>query len=81
MPHCFAHDALADGDAGTDRADDAAAPEAGELLLNLDDGCPPHFERFERLLEVVGQDDDARRQGASVTAIIATGATRSAITT
>ena len=60
VPHCFAHDALA-AETPVLIVSDAAAPEAGELLLNLDTGCPPHFERFERLLEVVGQDDDARR--------------------
>jgi DNA polymerase-3 subunit chi len=62
LPHCFAHDALA-SDTPVLIAADATAPEAGELLLNLDQACPPHFERFERLLEVVGQDDDARRLG------------------
>lgn len=62
VPHCFAHDALAQ-ETPVLIANDAAAPESGELLLNLDESCPPHFERFERLLEVVGQDDDARLQG------------------
>jgi DNA polymerase III subunit chi len=62
LPHCFAHDTLA-SDTPVLIAADATTPEAGELLLNLDQTCPPHFERFERLLEVVGQDDDARRLG------------------
>jgi DNA polymerase-3 subunit chi len=62
LPHCFAHDAIA-SDTPLLITADATAPEAGELLLNLDQACPPHFERFERLLEVVGQDDDARRLG------------------
>jgi len=62
LPHCFAHDPIA-GDTPVLIAADATAPEAGELLLNLDQACPPHFERFERLLEVVGQDDDGRRLG------------------
>lgn len=62
VPHCFAHDALAQETPVLIGAD-AAAPAAGELLLNLDETCPPHFERFERLLEVVGQDDEARGQG------------------
>ncbi|MDX1375353.1 MAG: DNA polymerase III subunit chi [Burkholderiales bacterium] len=64
VPHCFAHDALAE-DTPVLIANDALGPEAGELLLNLDEACPPHFERFERLLEVVGQDDEARHQGRS----------------
>jgi len=65
VPHCFAHDAIAretpvliTSEAGT-----AEAAEAAELLLNLDEACPPHFERFARLLEVVGQDDAVRREG------------------
>lgn len=62
VPHCFAQDPLATETPVLIAADDAA-PDAGELLLNLDTSCPPHFERFERLLEVVGQDDDARRAG------------------
>ena len=62
VPHCFAHDALAQETPVLIGAD-AGAPAAGELLLNLDQTCPPHFERFERLLEVVGQDDEARGQG------------------
>jgi DNA polymerase-3 subunit chi len=62
LPHCFAHDALA-AETPVLIAGDGTAPETGELLLNLDEACPPHFERFERLLEVVGQDEDARRLG------------------
>jgi DNA polymerase-3 subunit chi len=60
LPHCMAHDALApetpvlvaSGDEG---------PQGCELLLNLSDAAPPHFERFERLLEVVSADDGARK--------------------
>jgi DNA polymerase III subunit chi len=32
-------------------------PEGCELLLNLGTECPPHFERFTRLLEVVSEAD------------------------
>jgi len=64
VPHCFAHDAIAPETPVLIAGDDTApAITTGELLLNLDAACPPHFERFERLLEVVGQDDDARRLG------------------
>jgi len=59
VPHCFAHDALAAETPVLIAADDAA-PDTGEVLLNLDAACPPHFERFDRMLEVVGQDDAAR---------------------
>jgi DNA polymerase-3 subunit chi len=33
------------------------------VLLNLSASCPPHFERFERLLEVVGADEAERAAG------------------
>lgn len=62
VPHCRPEDLLAaqtpvliaaDGDAG-----------AGcELLLNLAQDCPPFFERFARLLEIVAQDEAERRAG------------------
>jgi len=38
-----------------------AAPSC-DVLLNLSDATPPAFERFERLLEVVGRDDADRQQ-------------------
>ena len=62
VPHCFADDAAA---AGTPVliARDGDAPVDCELLLNLAPECPPFFERFERLLEVVSQDDEERRAG------------------
>jgi len=34
-----------------------------EVLLNLAAECPPFFERHERLLEVVAQDDEDKRAG------------------
>lgn len=63
-PHCAAHDALApetpvligSGEEG---------PQGCELLLNLSDGTPPHFERYERLLEVVAADDAERKAARS----------------
>jgi DNA polymerase-3 subunit chi len=43
-------------------ASDERTPAQCELLLNLGAECPPHFERFTRLLEVVGESDkDAGR--------------------
>ena len=42
---------------GTD-ADDIRSPD---LLINLDDAWPPCFSRFERLIEVVTQDDNDRQ--------------------
>ena len=38
-------------------------PEGCEILLNLDADCPPHFERFPRLLEVI--DEAGREAGRS----------------
>ena len=67
IPHCYAHDALAAGTPVLIAAavDEHAAPTAAacQVLLNLADECPPFFERHERLLEVVAQDDDGRRAG------------------
>jgi DNA polymerase-3 subunit chi len=62
VPHCALQDALA-GDTPVLIASDAQTPPSCELLLNLDAQCPPHFERFERLLEVVGADDAERQAG------------------
>ena len=64
VPHCAAHDALAP-DTPVLISADAETPPGCELLLNLSAGCPPHFERFERLLEVVGAEDAARQAGRS----------------
>lgn len=39
----------------TDKADDIAHYD---LLINLDEQWPPFFARFERLVEIVGTDED-----------------------
>ena len=62
VPHCMAHDALAPETpvliaAGED------TPQRCEVILNLGEQCPPHFERFERLLELVGRDDAEKASG------------------
>ena len=56
VPHCALHDPIAP-ETPILIASDAETPQACELLLNLATDCPPHFERFERLLEVVPTDD------------------------
>jgi len=62
VPHCAPHDPLA-AETPVLVSSDADTPAACELLLNLGGECPPHFERFERLLEVVPADE-AERQSA-----------------
>lgn len=63
VPHCAAHDALAAETPvliAMGAVDEAPAAAACDVLLNLGDECPPAFERHERLLEIVAQDDAAR---------------------
>jgi DNA polymerase-3 subunit chi len=59
LPHCAAGAALA-AETPVLIARDAADPAGCAVLLNLSTACPPHFERFERLLEVVGPSEDER---------------------
>jgi DNA polymerase-3 subunit chi len=65
IPHCDLHDPLAAITpvliAAGDEATSAAA--ACDVLLNLAAECPPFFERHERVLEVVAQDDEGRSAG------------------
>ena len=66
IPHCMAQDPLAadtpvliamDGEAHT-RTGDQAPVAACEVLVNLSSEHPPFFERHERLLEIVPQDEE-----------------------
>ena len=66
VPHCAVHAALAAetpvliaSEVGTD----AQTPPDCEVLLNLGADCPPHFERFPRLLEVVSAEEDDKARG------------------
>jgi DNA polymerase-3 subunit chi len=59
VPHCALHDALA-ADTPVLITSGKEAPDECQLLLNLSAEPPPHFERFERLLEVVGTDESER---------------------
>jgi len=69
VPHVLAGDPLApDTPVLLTAADPAAAlahtgPAPEVWLLNLDDGCPPNYDGYERLLEIVS-DDPADRQAA-----------------
>jgi DNA polymerase-3 subunit chi len=62
VPHCLAHDALAPETPILIASDGESAGEC-QLILNLAADCPPHFERFERLLEVVPADEAERQSG------------------
>jgi DNA polymerase III subunit chi len=39
------------------------SPRGCELLLNLGADCPPHFERFTRLFELVDTTEENRQAG------------------
>ena len=60
VPHCAAHDPLAP-DTPVLIASGDEMPAGCELLLNLGAECPPHFERFARVLEVVSGEDEDRK--------------------
>ena len=62
VPHCLSDDALA-AETPVLISTDALAESSCELLLNLAHDCPPHFERFERLLEIVAQEEEERKAG------------------
>jgi DNA polymerase-3 subunit chi len=66
VPHVAAHDPLAAQTpvliAGGEQ-DSEMSPAGIEVLLNLSAQCPPHFERFERLLELVGTEDEEKNAG------------------
>ena len=62
VPHCAAGDSLA----AETPVLIAEAPEAApscEILLNLSAECPPHFERYQRVLEIVAADEEEKRLG------------------
>jgi DNA polymerase-3 subunit chi len=67
IPHCAAHDALAAETAvliaSGEEAPRNSPAAACEVLLNLAADCPPFFERHERLLEIVAQDEAERSAG------------------
>jgi DNA polymerase-3 subunit chi len=61
LPHCRAQDRLAT--VTPIILDHVAEPVVHEqILLNLCDHYPPHFSRFERLIEIVGSEDGDRAQ-------------------
>jgi len=64
VPHCRAQAPLA-AETPVLIASGEETPEGCELLLNLGAECPPHFERFARLLEVVSVSDEEKASGRS----------------
>ena len=65
IPHCYQHDPLAAETPVLITASDeiVSAAAACDVLLNLAAECPPFFERHERLLEIVAQDDEEKSAG------------------
>ena len=62
VPHCALHDPLA-GETPVLIAPELEEAPQCELLLNLGAQTPPHFERFERLLEIVAAGEAERQAG------------------
>jgi len=61
VPHCLASDALASETPVVIAHDDSEMAHY-RVLINLQAESPPAFSRFERLIEVVGTDEDDRQQ-------------------
>ncbi|MDA8128371.1 MAG: DNA polymerase III subunit chi [Betaproteobacteria bacterium] len=62
VPHCRDGDALA-GETPVLIGADANALRQADVMINLHAEQPPAFARFERVIEIIGQDDAAREQG------------------
>ncbi len=63
VPHVMAESALAARTPVVLASDIDSAPPGHSVLLNLDWSVPEGFARFERLLEVVGDDEAERARG------------------
>ena len=61
MPHCRSQDAEA-ATMPIVIGHDETFPHS-ELLISLHDVCLPFFSRFERVIEIVGQNDQDAKQG------------------
>ncbi len=62
VPHCRDSEALAVETPVLIGAN-ADALKAADVIINLHHDQPPAFARFERLVEIVGQDETGREQG------------------
>jgi DNA polymerase-3 subunit chi len=61
MPHCRSHEVEATAMPVVIGCDETF-PQS-ELLISLHNECLPFFSRFERVIEIVGQDDDDAKLG------------------
>jgi DNA polymerase III subunit chi len=61
VPHCLAGDALSPETPVVIAVDDSESTHY-RVLLNLHEESPPAFSRFERLIEVVGPDEEDRQR-------------------
>ncbi len=62
VPHCRDSDALA-GETPVLIGTHPDALGRADILINLGTTQPPGYARYERVIEIIGQDDDAREQG------------------
>ena len=62
VPHCRDSDALA-GETPVLIGANADALRQADVMINLHHEQPPAFGRFERLVEIIGQDEAGREQG------------------
>jgi DNA polymerase III subunit chi len=64
VPHCLATDPLSSETPVVIASDDAESVHY-RICLNLHQDSPPAFSRFERLIELVGTDEDDRQRARS----------------
>jgi DNA polymerase-3 subunit chi len=62
VPHCRDRDSLA-GETPVLIGANADALRSADVMINLHTEQPPAFARFERLVEIVGQDEAGVEQG------------------
>ena len=62
LPHCYAHEAIA-AQTPILLTSESSRPPTHQVLVNLDDNWPPFFSEFERLIEIVANDDIDRSLG------------------
>jgi len=63
LPHCRTHESAAASMPVVLGHDPEMPPPHSELLISLNDTCLPFFSRFERVIEIVGQDENDVRLG------------------